>query len=306
MRVAVLGLGHMGVPIAERLAQAGHELSVWNRSPEPLRPFAQRGVVCLEQPSGAWRHADVAITMLSDDDAVKAVLLGEDGVLSGDPPRAATLIDMSTISAPASAEIAQAADRHGTAYLRAPVSGNPSVVAAGNLGIIVSGPLASFERCRALLGDIGPNLFHVGDGEQARIVKLALNLMIGGTTQLLAEALVLAERNGLDRAKLLEVVAGSAIGSPYVNYKQRTLLSGDYSSTFTARLLHKDLSMALDAGHAASVPLPVTALVQQLVEACIAQGFGELDLAVLVPQLERSAGIERSAGVERTDVPFRP
>jgi 3-hydroxyisobutyrate dehydrogenase-like beta-hydroxyacid dehydrogenase len=213
---------------------------------------------------------------------------------------------MSTISAPASAEIAQAADRHGTAYLRAPVSGNPSVVAAGNLGIIVSGPLASFERCRALLGDIGPNLFHVGDGEQARIVKLALNLMIGGTTQLLAEALVLAERNGLDRAKLLEVVAGSAIGSPYVNYKQRTLLSGDYSSTFTARLLHKDLSMALDAGHAASVPLPVTALVQQLVEACIAQGFGELDLAVLVPQLERSAGIERSAGVERTDVPFRP
>ena len=124
-------------------------------------------------------------------------------------------------------------------------------------------------------------------------MKLALNLMIGGTTQLLAEALVLAERHGLEREKLLEVVAGSAIGSPYVKYKQATLLSGDYTSTFTTRLLHKDLGLALDAGHDASVPLPVTALVQQQVEACIAQGMGDLDLAALVPLLERAAGLGR-------------
>ena len=140
------------------------------------------------------------------------------------------------------------------------------------------------------LREIGPNLFHVGDGEQARIVKLALNLMIGGTTQLLAEALVLAQGHGLERAKMLDVIEGSAIGSPYVKYKRGTLLSDDYSSTFTARLLHKDLGLALAAGHDAGVPLPATALVQQLVEGCIAQGMGELDLAALVLRLEREAG----------------
>ncbi len=293
MRVAVLGLGHMGVPIAERLEQAGHELSVWNRSTAAIGAFSQRGVRCLERPRDAWQHADVVITMLADDTAVKAVALGENGLFSGVPPHSGTLIDMSTVSAGTSAEIAAAAEPHGTYYLRAPVTGNPAVVVAGNLGIIVSGPLQVFELLEPMLRDIGPNLFHVGDGEQARIVKLALNLMIGGTTQLLAEALVLAERHGLERAKLLEVVAGSAIGSPYVKYKQGMLLSGDYTSTFTARLLYKDLGLALEAGHDAAVPLPVTALVQQLVEACIAQGMGDLDLAVLVPQLERSAGIDR-------------
>ncbi len=162
---------------------------------------------------------------------------------------------------------------------------------AGNLGIIVSGPREVFDHLAPLLLDIGPKLFHVGLDEQARILKLALNLMIGGTTQLLAEALVLAERHGLERATVLEVIAGSAIGSPYVKYKQETLLSGDYTSTFTASLLHKDLGLALAAGHDASVPLPVTALVQQLTQACIAAGMGDLDLAVLVPHLEREAGV---------------
>lgn len=290
MRVAVLGLGRMGAPIGERLEQAGHELSVWNRSPAAAEPFVRRGAKRLAQPADAWEHAEIVITMLADDGAVKAVTLGENGLLSGDQSRSGTLVDMSTISAGTSAEIADATARAGADYLRAPVSGNPSVVVAGNLGIIVSGPAEVFERLAPALRDIGPNLFHVGTGEQARIVKLALNLMIGGTTQLLAEALVLAEHHGLERQKMLEVITGSAIGSPYVKYKQGTLLSGDYTSTFTTALLHKDLDLALAAGHDVSVPLPVTTLVQQLVEDCIAKGMGDLDLAVLVPRLERAVG----------------
>lgn len=290
MRVAVLGLGRMGIPIAERLEQAGHELAVWNRSPAATHAFESRGATLLASPQAAWDHAELVITMLADDDAVKAVTLGEAGLLAGDRVSTGTLVEMSTISARTSAEIAAAADAGQVGYLRAPVSGNPAVVVAGNLGIIVSGPEPEFERLAPTLRDIGPNLFHVGDGEQARIVKLALNLMIGGTTQLLAEALVLAQRHGLERAKMLDVIEGSAIGSPYVKYKRGTLLSGDYSSTFTARLLHKDLGLALAAGHDASVPLPATALVQQLVEGCIAQGMGELDLAALVLRLEREAG----------------
>lgn len=324
MRVAVLGLGRMGAPIAERLAQAGHELSVWNRTPAATEPFVSRGAKALARPADACTQAEVAITMLADDEAVRAVTLGEGGLLSDAPepgqagpargqavpapgqadrPHPPTLIDMSTISATTSAEIAAAAALARIDYLRAPVSGNPSVVVAGKLGIIVSGPLEVFERLSPMLRDIGPNLYHVGDREQARIVKLALNLMIGGTTELLAEALVLAEHHGLQRQKLLEVIAGSAIGSPYVNYKQGTLLSGDYSSTFTARLLHKDLGLALDAGHAVAVPLPVTALVQQLVEGAIAQGMGDLDLAVLVPRLEREAGGDAATPSSDTQTP---
>ena len=290
MRVAVLGLGRMGAPIAERLRQAGHELAVWNRSPAATEDLVARGAASLNSPREAWERAELVITMLADDAAVKAVLLGDQGLLTADRATGGTLVEMSTISPGTSAEIAATALAREIPYLRAPVSGNPAVIVAGNLGIIVSGPESEYRRLLPTLRDIGPNLFHVGDGEQARIVKLALNLMIGGTTQLLAEALVLAESNGLQRAKMLEVIVGSAIGSPYVNYKQSTLLSGDYSSTFTARLLHKDLGLALAAGHDCGVPLAVTALVQQQVEACIAQGMGDLDLAVLVPRLEREAG----------------
>jgi len=223
---------------------------------------------------------------------VNAVTLGSGGLLSGAVPAGRVLADMSTISPPASARIAQAADDARVGYLRAPVSGNPSVVAAGNLGIIVSGEPDTYERLRPMLADIGPRIFYLGDGEQARVAKLALNLMIGGTTQLLAEALVLGERSGIARAELLEVIAGSAIGSPYVDYKRQALSDGDFRSTFTARLLHKDLTLALAVGHDASVPLPATALVTQLVQSVIAQGWGELDLAALIPALERAAGGE--------------
>jgi 3-hydroxyisobutyrate dehydrogenase-like beta-hydroxyacid dehydrogenase len=290
MRVAVLGLGHMGVPIAERIEQAGHELSVWNRSPGPAAAFAERRVKQLTGPADAWAHADMIVTMLADDAAVHAVTLGEDGLLAADGELTATLVDMSTISAAMSAEIAKACEARGVTYLRAPVSGNPSVVVAGNLGIIVSGPRGGYDAVAETLREIGPKLFYVGPDEQARIVKLALNLMIGGTTQLLAEALVLAERHGLERATMLDVIGGSAIGSPYVNYKRETLVSEDYSSTFTVNLLNKDLLLALEAGNDALVPLPVTALVQQLVSHCIAAGAGELDLAVLVPMLELESG----------------
>lgn len=323
MRIAILGLGHMGAPIAERLERAGHELAVWNRSAAPTQAFAARGMKVLAVPSEAWDHAEVVITMLSNDDAVRAVTLGEDGVLAGaasagtaadsaagaasagttagassaaNPPSTAgvpsargTLIDMSTISATASAEIAVACKDAGVEYLRAPVSGNPSVVVAGNLGIIVSGPRDEYERLAAMLRQIGPNLFHVGEGEQARIVKIALQVMLGGTTQLLAEALVLGEHYGLDRGDMIDVIGASAIGSPYVKYKRETVVQRDYTSTFTAELMRKDLDMALTAGHDAGVPLPVTALVQQLMESAIAQGMGELDVAVLVPRLERES-----------------
>ena len=289
MRVAVLGLGRMGAPIAQRLEQAGHELCVWNRSPEAMDPFIGRGIPALAHPVDAWEQVDVCITMLADGAAVEAVTLGERGLLRSDAP--GVLIDMSTVSAATSAKVAAECAGRGVAFLRAPVTGNPSVVVAGNLGIIVSGPQDQFERLTPMLADIGPNLFYVGSGEQSRIVKLALNLMIGGTAQLLAEALVLAEKHGIGRGDMLEVIAGSAIGSPFVKYKMDALVADDYSSTFTTRLMHKDLSLLLEAGHDAEVPLPLAASLGPLIEGCIAIGMGDDDFMALLPRLRRDAGL---------------
>lgn len=308
MRVAVLGLGRMGTPIAQRLKDAGHTLSVWNRSPAACEPFRRDGIPVLAQPADAWSEAELAITMLADDAALRAVALGSTGLLhtqradAGAPVRArntsdakgargdgtrGVLVDMSTISARCSAQIAEAAQASKRGYLRAPVSGNPSVVVAGNLTIMASGPKPTFDASVATLRDIGPNVFYVGAAEQARIVKLALNLMLGGTTQLLAEALVLGERSGIEPAKLLEVIGASAIGSPYVKYKTEALVARDYRSTFTASLLYKDLALALEAGHDARVPLPLTAATQQLVEGTIAAGMGDMDLSALVERARR-------------------
>jgi 3-hydroxyisobutyrate dehydrogenase-like beta-hydroxyacid dehydrogenase len=279
----------MGVPIAERLEQAGHELSVWNRSPGPASAFAERGVRVLDAPREAWEHAGACITMLADGPAVEAVTLGDKGLLAGEAE--GVIVDMSTIGADTSARVAAECERRGVAFLRAPVTGNPSVVVAGNLGIIVSGPAEAFERLGDTLREIGPNVFHVGAGEESRIVKLALNLMIAGTTQLMAEALVLSEKHGIDRATMLEVMGASAVGSPLVKYKTDALVADDYSSTFTSSLMFKDLRLALDAAHEAGAPLPVTALTQQLVEACIATGMGDDDFAALLPRLRRESGL---------------
>jgi 3-hydroxyisobutyrate dehydrogenase-like beta-hydroxyacid dehydrogenase len=278
----------MGEQIAQRLLDAGHELCVWNRTADRASGLAAAGARVLSSPREACEAAEVCVTMVLDDRALVDVT----NELFAEPREGAVLVDMSTVSPAASRQVADAAVAAGVAYLRAPVSGNPSVVAAGNLGIMVSGAEEVFGRTEALLRDIGPNVFYVGPGEEARVLKLALNLMIAGNAQLIAEALVLGEANGLDRAKMLEVMGASAAGSPFVKYKSAALVQDDYTATFTGYAMWKDLTMALAAAHDASAPLPVTATIQQLVEGCIGSGWGELDLMALLPRLRREAGLE--------------
>jgi len=290
MRIAVVGLGLMGAAIARRIESAGHELFVWNRSPGPSDEFVSRGATQLDSPAGALQLAELAITMVADPAAVEEVTFGPNGILTG--ATGGTLVDMSTISVESSERVAEEAERSGVAFLRAPVSGNAGVVAAGNLGIIVSGPRPVFDELAPTLRDIGPNLFYVGDAEQSRVVKLALNLVIGGTAELIAEALVLSERHGIGRREMLEVMGGSAIGSPFVKYKTEPLIADDYTTTFSARLLAKDLGLALDRAAESGVPLPLTTATLALVQDCIEQGMGDDDLTSLLPRLRREAGLE--------------
>jgi 3-hydroxyisobutyrate dehydrogenase-like beta-hydroxyacid dehydrogenase len=280
MRVSVLGLGQMGAAIARRLQHVDVELTVWNRSPDPTAEFE----TVAASPEEAAAGADACITMLSDGAAVKEVVLGAAGVLSGAPPPA-VLIEMSTIDLSTSREIASRTAERRVDYIRAPVSGNPSVVAAGNLTILTSGDESAVERVRAVLEAIGPTVHYLGDGEQARVMKLALNLMVAGTAQLLAESLTLGEANGLGRGQMLDVIAASAVGSPFVKYKAGPLLRDDYTSTFSARLMAKDLRLVAACAADAHVPTPVTELVQKLVDDCVDAGLGELDFMVLLPRL---------------------
>jgi 3-hydroxyisobutyrate dehydrogenase-like beta-hydroxyacid dehydrogenase len=288
MRVAVVGLGKMGRAFARRLLLAGHEVTVWNRSPGAADDLA--GARVAPTLGDVWSSADACISMVSDDAALQAVTVGDGGLFAG-APGGRCLIDMSTVSVDGSRAVGEAAAAAGVAYLRAPVSGNPAVVDAGNATILVSGPDDAFGAQEAMLRDIGPNVFHLGGGDEARVVKLALNLVLAGTAELMAEAVVLSQKHGVEPAKLLEVMGASAVGSPFVKYKTAALVADDYTATFTSSAMYKDLALAIAAGKSGGVPLPVTALVQQLTQACIASGMADIDLMALVPRLRREAGL---------------
>jgi 3-hydroxyisobutyrate dehydrogenase-like beta-hydroxyacid dehydrogenase len=297
MRLAFLGLGRMGVAMARRLENAGFDLTVYNRSPAPTEEFAARGLRVAATARDAAAHADVVLTMLTDGAAVEAVLLGEDGALAGGAPFPSVLVEMSTVDIATSRRIAERAADLGVRYLRAPVSGNPVAVETGNLSIIVSGDADTLEDVRDILESIGPTVTLIGDAEQARVMKLGLATMVAGSAQLLAETLALGEAHGLGRARMLEIIAVSAVGSPFVSYKSAALVADDYASTFTSRLMHKDLSLVRACAEEAGLSMPVTEVVEDLVEDCIEKGMGELDFMTLLPRLQHEAGL-------RTDLPM--
>jgi 3-hydroxyisobutyrate dehydrogenase-like beta-hydroxyacid dehydrogenase len=272
----------MGTAVAERLLEAGYELRVYNRSPAKTAPLAARGA--LVAPSAAALAADAELILMSvaDDEALEQVAAE---VAAAARP-GTVLADLSTVSPEASARVAALADGASLRYLRAPVSGNPSVVRAGKLTFIASGPDDALERAKPVLRAIGRTIHYVGDGEQARIVKLAVNLVIAGLAQLMAEALVLGEAFGVTRAALLETMGDSAAGAPFVHYKTEPLLRDDYSATFTTRLMEKDLDLVLDAAQAAGVRLPLAVEVKTLVRSAIDAGYGDDDFMALFPHLQ--------------------
>ena len=283
LTAGVIGLGNMGTAIAERLLDAGYELRVFNRTRAKAEPLAARGAVVVETAGELAADVDVVLTSLPDDAAFEAV--AAEIVESAQP--GTVLVDVSTVSPAASARVAAIADDASVAYLRAPVSGNPTVVRAGNLTFIVSGARETLERVEPVLLAIGPTIHHVGDGEQARVVKLAINLMVAGLAQLISEALVLGEASGVSREALLRVMASSAVGAPFVEYKTEPLLRDDYSATFTTALMEKDIDLVLDSAGEAGVQLPLARDLKELLHSAIGAGYGDDDFMALFLNLRR-------------------
>jgi 3-hydroxyisobutyrate dehydrogenase-like beta-hydroxyacid dehydrogenase len=285
--VGLIGLGNMGTAFAERLLDAGYPLVVSNRTPGKADALAALGAGVAASPAELAGRVDVILTSLADDDAFESV--AADAIAGARP--GAVLVDLSTVSPAASARIAERAESASVGYVRAPVSGNPTVVRAGNLSVIVSGAADGIDRVEPVLRAIGPTVHRVGDGEQARIVKLAINLMIAGLAQLMSEALVLGEAADVPRAALLEVMASSAVGAPFVTYKTEPLLREDYSATFTTALMEKDIDLALDAAEEAGVDLPLTNEMKTHLRAAIEAGHADDDFIVLFQHLRTTSGL---------------
>jgi 3-hydroxyisobutyrate dehydrogenase-like beta-hydroxyacid dehydrogenase len=275
----------MGSAFAERLLDAGYDLVVHNRSRAKTEPLGARGAAVAETAADLAAAVDIVLTSLSDDAAFESVAAS----VIGSARPGTILVDLSTVSPGASARVATLAKRASLLYLRAPVSGNPGVVRAGSLSFIVSGPPDALGRAEQVLRAIGPTIHVVGDAEQARVVKLAINLMIAGLAQLMSEALVLGEASGVSRAALLETMGDSAAGAPFVKYKTEPLLHDDYTATFTTNLMEKDIDLVLDAAEIAGVRLPLAGEIKVLVRSAIEAGYGDDDFMALFVHLRNES-----------------
>jgi 3-hydroxyisobutyrate dehydrogenase len=299
-RIGWVGTGRMGHAMAMRLLLAGRDVEIWNRTRSKAEDLQEFGGVLVASVS-ALSSRDIVFTMVSADVDLEQVTLGEGGLLmQHDAPR--ILVDSSTVSAEASARIREAAHGRGTEFLVAPVSGNAKVVKAGKLSIAASGPREVFDVVEPLLVEIARSVTYVGDGELARLVKLAHNIFLGVVTQSLAEVIVLAERGGVSRSALMDFINGSVMGSVFSGYKTPAIVNLDLTATFTTALLRKDFDLGLAAARELQVPIPLAAATHQLVQAAVGRGHGGEDFISLLVEQARNSGIELvPEGIEVAD-----
>jgi 3-hydroxyisobutyrate dehydrogenase len=291
LSVGWIGAGRMGAAMAKRLAKAGEQVTVWNRTKSKAEPLAEFGCTIADDIS-ELRGLDVVFTMVSTPADLEQVLLGDGGLLIDTDNLPTTVVDCSTVSTESSVAMREACDERGVAFLAAPVSGNGKVVKAGGLSLVVSGPEATYRTVEPLLEHLGKGVTYVGEGDVARLVKICHNLMLGVVTQSLAEITVLAEKGGVPRAAFLEFLNNSVMGSVFTRYKSPAFVNLDYTPTFTPILLRKDFDLGMAAARELDVPMPVAATTQQLVQASVGSGRIEEDFAILLDLQAAASGIE--------------
>jgi len=287
----------MGYQLVLRLLTAGYDVAVYNRTRAKCEPLAEHGAKIVDNPAGL-ADRDIVFIMVSADKDLAAVISGEGGLLTGDQaPR--IIVDSSTVSTEASSRIREIVEARGVEFLAAPVSGNPKVIAAGMLTVAASGPRAAFDVAEPLLMTFGRGVTYVGEGEVARLVKIAHNVFLGVVIQSLTEITVLAERGGVSRAAFLQFLNDSVMGSPFSRYKSPALVNLDFHPTFTNVLLRKDLQLGLTAGQDLGVPMPLAAAADMLIAQAIGAGYTGDDFATLVLEQARRSGY----AIESENVP---
>ena len=288
--VGWIGTGRMGAAMATRLARAGVDLHVWNRTRAKAEPLADHGATVVDTIADLAGR-EIVFVMVSADQDLDQVLCGEGGLLRQEQAPA-IVVDTSTVSTETSARMRAECAERGVEFLASPVSGNAKVVGSGKLTLACSGREDVFDRVHPLLDHIGQHATYVGEGEVARLVKICHNLMLGVVTQNMAEITVLAERGGVSRAAFLEFLNNSVMGSIFTRYKTPAFVHLDYSPTFTPVLLRKDFDLGLAAAHDLDVPMPTVSTTAAMVQGTVSSGRTDEDFAVLLAQQAALSGIE--------------
>jgi len=299
-KVGWVGTGRMGFALASRLLDAGVDLWVWNRTRSKAEPLAEKGAKVVDSPA-ELAGRDIVFTMVAGPEDVLEVTFGETGVLAGDT-RPQIIVDSTTIDPNTSQELTRRAAEVGTAVLAAPVSGNPKVVKSGKLTSVVSGRRDAWETARPYIELFGRRATYVGEGDEARLVKICHNLMLGVVAQSMAEITLLAEAAGVSRYDFLEFLNDSVMGSTFTRYKAPALANLDFHVTFTPELLRKDVELGLSAGRNFGVPMPLTSVARDLVQTLIGNGYTDQDFSTLLLLQAKASGIElKPENVEVSD-----
>jgi 2-hydroxy-3-oxopropionate reductase len=287
--VGFIGLGIMGKPMAENLIEAGYDLVAYNRTREKAEELD--GARVAETPKEVAEQSNIIITMLPDSPQVEEVLAGEEGVLEG-IKEGALVVDMSTISPVVTEGLAKKAEEKGASMLDAPVSGGDVGAIDGTLSIMVGGGEEDFERALPLFEVMGGTVTHVGPVGTGQVVKAANQIVVALTIEAVSEALVLGSRGGVPPEKILDVLGGGLAGNKVMEVKREKMLQHSFDPGFRVELHHKDLGIALAAGREYGVTLPVTAIVDQMLEALKMLGRGNQDHSALLTLIEESSGHE--------------
>lgn len=289
--IGFLGLGRMGGAFALRLQEAGHDLTVWNRTRSKADPLEKAGARVAGTIADLTGNEVVFTSVMADPDLVE-VVTGEGGLLSAEGVAPGAVVDLSTVSTTASAQVREACAARGVRFLAAPVSGNHEAVLAGRASFAVSGPEDTFADVLPLFEQMGRSATLVGDGEVARLVKLGHNLFVAAVMQALVEALTLAEKGGIRRSAFMDFINSSAIGSMFTRYKAPTLANLDYEPRFTTTGLLKDMDLGQGEARRLGVPLTLIGQVRPLLQSVIGHGWAEDDFNRLLDLQALGAGLE--------------
>ncbi|QRG68519.1 NAD(P)-dependent oxidoreductase [Brevibacillus choshinensis] len=281
MKIGWIGSGNMGIPMAGNLLAAGHELSVWNRTPEKAEPLIALGAKGASTIAQLVDEADILFTMVSDDAAVKEIYTGPDGILAT-PGRGKLAIDMSTVSPDTSRFLAEHCQQAGFRFLDAPVSGSVGPAKEGTLVIMVGGDKDAYEEAKPLLDKLGKVALHLGPNGAGTSAKLAINLLLGITVQGVSETLLFARSLGISTEQMLNIISESAVGTPLIRGKAASLLADNYPAAFALKHMAKDLRLAREAG--VSTPLAESAGASY--RHALEEGLGDLDLMAIIKHLE--------------------
>jgi len=287
MRVAFFGLGIMGHAMATNLVKAGHEVTVWNRTPGKL----VEGAGMAPTPAAAAQGAEVVWLCVSDTAAVERILFGPEGVEQS-LAEGMIIADSSTISPSATVKFAERVRTRGVAYVDAPMTGSKIGAGNGTLIFMVGGDEATIERLKPLFAAMGKKIFRMGETGKGQATKLAMNLQIALIFEGFAEALTLATKLGVDSQQLVSLIEATMVRSGVVEYKAPFVLQRDFTPNFPLRLMHKDILLTLDAAKEARVKLPALETVEEIYEMATEDGHQDLDYAATLTLLEKWAGVQ--------------